>query len=320
MGRYVARRLLWMVVSLLLVSALTFAIFYLLPAGDPAQLRVGPRATPATIAAVREQLHLNDSKPTQFGNYMTGLFLHFDLGKSFENDTSVRSEIVSRLPATISLAVGAAILWMAIALPVGIVSAIKRRSVFDRVAMGTSLMAVSAPVYWLGLMVLYLFAQDVGRFKLLPGIDSYTPLTEDPVAWLKSLILPWIVLAASFAAIYARLLRGSLLDVMSEDYIRTARAKGLRERTVIVKHGVRSAITPVVTVLGVDLGILLGGAVLTETVFNIPGIGRLAYDAIQKRDLPTVQGVVLVAAIFVIVMNLVVDVVYSLLDPRVSYS
>ena len=236
------------------------------------------------------------------------------------NDTSVRSEISSRLPATISLALGAAVLWMAIALPVGIVSAIKRRSLFDRLAMGTSLVAVSAPVYWLGLVLLYLFAQDLGKVKLLPGVDSYTPLTDDPLAWFNSLILPWIVLAASFAAIYARLLRGSLLDVMSEDYIRTARAKGLRERTVIMKHGVRSAITPVVTVLGVDLGILLGGAVLTETVFNIPGIGRLAYDAIQTRDLPTVQGVVLVAAFFVIVMNLVVDIAYSFVDPRVTYS
>ena len=320
MGRYIVRRLLWMVVSLVVVSVLTFAIFYLLPSGDPAQLRAGPRASPATIAAVRDQLHLNDSKPAQFGHYMERLFLHLDLGKSFQNGTSVRSEIASRLPATISLAVGAAVLWMAIALPVGVVSAVKRRSAFDRLAMGTSLVAVSAPVYWLGLIMLYLFASDVGRFKLLPGADSYTPLTDDPLAWFKSLILPWIVLAASFAAIYARLLRGSLLDVMSEDYIRTARAKGLPERTVIGRHGVRSAITPVVTVLGVDLGILLGGAVLTETVFNIPGIGRLAYEAIQTRDLPTVQGVVLVAAFFVVAMNLVVDVVYSFLDPRVSYS
>jgi peptide/nickel transport system permease protein len=300
MARYIVRRLLWMVVLLVLVSALTFVIFYLLPAGDPAQLRAGPRATPATIEAVREQLHLNDSKLTQFGHYMGRVFLHFDLGKSFENNTSVLGEIRSRLPATISLAVGAAIVWLLIAFPVGIVSAVKRRSVFDRMAMGTSLVAVSAPVYWLGLIFLYLFAQDVGKFK--------------------SLIMPWIVLAASFAAIYARLLRGSLLDVMSEDYIRTARAKGLSERRVVVKHGVRSAVTPVVTVLGVDLGILLGGAVLTETVFNIPGIGRLSYDAIQTRDLPTVQGVVLFAAFFVIVMNLIVDLVYAFLDPRVTYS
>jgi peptide/nickel transport system permease protein len=320
MGRYIVRRLLWMIVLLVLVSALTFVIFYLLPSGDPAQLRAGPRATPATIQAVREQLHLNDSKLTQFTEYMKGVFLHFDLGKSFENDTSVKSEITSRLPATISLALGAAVLWLAIALPVGIVSAIKRRSIFDRAAMGLSLVAVSAPVYWLGLVFLYLFASDVGKVKVLPGVGSYTPLSEDPLAWFKSLILPWIVLAASFAAIYARLLRGSLLDVMSEDYIRTARAKGLRERRVIMKHGVRSAITPVVTVLGVDLGILLGGAVLTETVFNIPGIGRLAYDAIQTRDLPTVQGVVLFAAFFVILMNLLVDIAYAFLDPRVSYS
>ena len=320
MGRYIVRRLLWMIVLLALVSALTFVIFYVLPSGDPAQLRAGPRATPATIQAVREQLHLNDSKLTQFTHYMKGVLFHFDLGKSFENDTSVKSEITSRLPATISLAVGAAVLWLAIALPVGIVSAIKRRSIFDRAAMGLSLVAVSAPVYWLGLVFMYLFASDVGKVKLLPGVGSYTPLSEDPVAWFKSLIMPWIVLAASFAAIYARLLRGSLLDVMSEDYIRTARAKGLRERRVIMKHGVRSAITPVVTVLGAAEQDPEVDAVLTETVFNIPGIGRLAYDAIQTRDLPTVQGVVLFAAFFVILMNLVVDIAYAFLDPRVSYS
>jgi len=319
MGRYIVRRLLWMIVLLVLVSALTFVIFYLLPSGDPAQLRAGPRATPATIQAVREQLHLDDSKPTQFWHYMKGVFLHFDLGRSFENDTSVKSEITSRLPATISLALGAAVVWLAIALPVGIVSAIKRRSIFDRAAMGLSLVAVSAPVYWLGLVFLYLFAEDVGKVKLLPGVGSYTPLSEDPVAWFKSLVLPWTVLAASFAAIYARLLRGSLLDVMSEDYIRTARAKGLSERRVVMRHGVRSAITPVLTVLGLDIGILMGGAILTETVFNIDGVGRLAFDAIQRGDLSTIQGTTLVLAFAVAMMSLLVDILYAFLDPRVRY-
>ncbi|MEA2457312.1 MAG: peptide/nickel transport system permease protein [Thermoleophilaceae bacterium] len=319
MIRYIIRRLLWGILLLFAVSAITFVIFFILPSGDPAQLRAGPRAGPDLIAAVREQLHLNDSKPEQFVRYMKGIFLHFDFGKSYQNDTSIKDDIFSRLPATISLAAGAVVLWLALAFPIGIISAIRQRSLLDRLTMGGSLVAISAPVYWLGLVALYLFADDVGKFKIFPGIDSYVPLTQDPVKWFTSLLLPWIVLAASFAAIYARLLRGNLIDTMSEDYIRTARAKGLKERRVVIRHGVRSAVTPVVTILGLDLGILLGGAILTESVFNIPGIGRYSYDAIQRLDLPKIQGTVLIAAFFIIALNLLVDIAYAFLDPRVTY-
>jgi peptide/nickel transport system permease protein len=188
--------------------------------------------------------------------------------------------------------------------------------------MGSALVAISAPVYWLGLVSLYLFSKDLGKFPLFEGQGAYPQtgnLLTNPGEVIPALIMPWFVLAASFAAIYARFLRGNLLETMSEDYIRTARAKGLRERVVVFKHGVRSAITPIVTILGLDLGILLGGAILTETVFNIPGIGRLAYDAIQKTDLPTVQGTVLMGAFFIIFLNLIVDIVYAFLDPRVRY-
>jgi peptide/nickel transport system permease protein len=320
MLRYIIRRLLWAVVLLVLVSALTFVIFFVLPSGDPAVQRAGPKAGPDLIAAVREQLHLNDSKPSQFFRYMKGVFLHFDFGKSFQNNTNVRDDIISRLPATISLSLGAVVVWLAVAFPVGIISAIRRRSWLDRLTMGGSLVAISAPVYWLGLVALYLFADDVGKYKIFPGIGSYVPLTDDPVKWFTSLILPWLVLAASFAAVYARLLRGNLIDTMSEDYIRTARAKGLGERRVVMRHGVRSAVTPVVTILGLDLGILLGGAILTESVFNIPGIGRYSYDAIQRLDLPKIQGTVLFAAFFIILLNLVVDIAYAFLDPRVKYA
>jgi len=191
---------------------------------------------------------------------------------------------------------------------------------FDRVAMGGALVGISAPVYWLGLLSLYLFANDIGVFKIFPGSGSYVPLSQDPVKWFTSLILPWFVLAASFAAFYARLLRGNLIEVMSEDYIRTARAKGLRERRVVLRHGIRSAITPIVTAAGLDIGILLGGAILTESVFNIPGIGRLAYDSIQQSDLPMIQGTVLLGAFFIVMMNLVVDIAYAFIDPRVRYS
>ena len=320
MIRYIIRRLLWGLVLIVAVSAITFVIFYVLPSGDPAVQRAGPKAGPSLIKAVREQLHLNDSLPSQFGRYMKGVFTKFDLGHSFQNDTNVRDDIFSRLPATISLTVGAVVIWLSIAFPIGIISAIKRRSLLDRFTMGASLVAISAPVYWLGLVALYLFADDVGRWKVFPGINSYVPLTQDPGQWFGSLLMPWFVLAASFAAIYARLLRGNLIDVMSEDYIRTARAKGLGERRVIVRHGVRSAVTPVVTILGLDIGILLGGAILTESVFNIPGIGRYSYDAIQRLDLPKIQGTVLFAAFFIIMLNLLVDIAYAFLDPRVTYA
>jgi len=317
--RYIIRRLLWGIVLLVAVSALTFVIFFVLPSGDPAQLRAGPRAGPDLIASVRHTLHLDESKPHQFVRYMGRVFLHFDLGESFQNQYSVKKQIFSRLPATISLTLGAVVVWLAVAFPVGIISAIKRRSFLDRLTMGGSLVAISAPVYWLGLVSLYLFANDVGKVKIFPGIGSYVPISQDPAKWFSSLILPWVVLAASFAAIYARLLRGNLIDTMSEDYIRTARAKGLPERRVVMRHGVRSAVTPIVTILGLDVGILLGGAILTESVFNIPGIGRLSYDAINQQDLPVVQGTVLFAAFFIIVLNIVVDVAYAFLDPRVTY-
>jgi peptide/nickel transport system permease protein len=308
------------IVLLFLVSAITFVIFFALPSADPAQLRAGRQPNPQLVEAIRHKLGLDKSLPVQYYRYMKGLVLHFDFGYSYQNNISVKQQIFDRLPATASLAVGAAVVWLVIGISVGTISAIKRRSLFDRVAMGGALVGISAPVYWLGLLSLYLFANDIGKIKIFPGSGSYVPLSEDPTKWFTSLILPWFVLAASFAAFYARLLRGNLIEVMSEDYIRTARAKGLRERRVVLRHGIRSAITPIVTAAGLDIGILLGGAILTESVFNIPGIGRLAYDSIQQSDLPMIQGTVLLGAFFIVMMNLVVDVAYAFIDPRVRYS
>jgi len=321
MARYIVRRLLGMVLLLILVSAVTFVIFNVFPSTDPAALRAGRQPTPEVIEAIRRDLGLDRPKIVQFGDYIWDVFAHQDFGKSYVANVEVLSQIRENLPATISLTIGGVLVWLTFGLSVGIISAVKHRSILDRATIGLSLIAISAPVYWLGLVALYLFAPDFGVFGLgfLGGQGSYVPFSEDPLKWAQSLILPWCVLATAFAAVYARLLRGSLLDVMGEDYIRTARAKGLAERSVILKHGVRSAITPVVTVLGLDIGILLGGAILTESVFNIPGIGRLAYDAITRGDLPIVQGTVLFGAFFIIIMNLIVDVLYAFLDPRVRY-
>ena len=320
MATYIVRRILWGIVMLLLVSAITFVFFNVFPSADPAQLRAGRNASPAIIHYIRHELGLDKSVPVQFFNYMKNIFLHFNFGYSFYTGASVLSLIKDRLPATISLAVGAAVIWLMMGIPVGILSAIRRGSIMDRAAMGVALVFVSMPVFWLGLVVLFLFANDIGRFHGLPWANTYVGLTADPWHWFTSLIMPWFVLAATSAAVYSRVLRGSLIEAMGEDYIRTARAKGLRERRVIFRHGVRSAITPVVTIFGLDLGALLGGAVITETVFNIPGIGRLNLDAINHSDFPIVQGTVILATLFIVVANIVVDIAYAYLDPRVRYT
>jgi peptide/nickel transport system permease protein len=320
-ARYIGRRLVGAFVLLLVVSALTFLFFNVLPSTDPAALRAGRQPTPELIAAIRQDLGLDRPVYVQFGDYMLDVFTPFEFGRSDQQNQPVLNLILDRLPTTIYLALGAVIIWLAIGLSVGVLAAVKHRSLFDRLSIGLSLVAISAPVYWLGLVTLYLFAPDFGLIPLpfVGGQGSYTAPSEDLGAFVQSLILPWLVLSTAFAAIYARVLRGSLLDVVNEDYIRTARAKGLSERRVILKHGVRSAITPVVTLLGLDLGILLGGAILTETVFNIPGLGRLAYAAIVRGDLPIIQGTVLFGAFFIVICNLIVDIVYAFLDPRVRY-
>jgi peptide/nickel transport system permease protein len=320
MLRYIIRRLLWVIVLLFVVSAVTFIIFYALPSADPAVLRAGRSPNPALIAAIRKSLGLNKPIYVQYWRYIKGIIFHFNFGYSYQFSEPVKTMIFQRLPATISLTVGAVVIWVLVSIPIGIISAVRSRSVMDRTAMGGALLAISAPSYWLGLVALYLFANDIGIVKIFDGAGTYVGLTSDPGRWFGSLILPWIVLAAAFAAFYSRLLRSNLIETMSEDYIRTARAKGLTERRVVLRHGVRSAITPVVTALGIDIGTLLGGAVLIEYVFNIPGVGRLAYDGIQNADLPVIQGTVLFGAFFIVIANLVVDIAYAFLDPRVRYT
>jgi peptide/nickel transport system permease protein len=319
MTTYIIRRLLWVIVLLFLVSLMTFVIFYLLPSADPALLRAGRQPNPQLVEQIRHSLGLDKPWYEQYVHYMGRLFLHWDFGYSFQNNIPVKQQIFDRLPATASLTIGAAVVWLVFGIAVGTVSAVKSRSLFDRVAMTGALVGISAPVYWLGLVSLYLFANDIGKVKLFPGSGTYVPISQDPSKWLTSLLMPWFVLAASYAAFYARLLRSNLVEVMGEDYIRTARAKGLTERRVVLRHGIRSAITPIVTAAGLDIGLLLGGAVLIEAVFNIPGIGRLAFESIQNSDLPMIQGTVLLGAFFIVIMNLLVDVAYAFVDPRVRY-
>jgi peptide/nickel transport system permease protein len=319
MSGYIVRRLLWGLLLLVIVCALTFIIFRVIPTGNPALRRAGRDPQPKEIKEIERVLGLGKPLPVQFWEYIKGIVLHFNLGYSYYSDAPVKSLISERLPATFSLMVGAAAMWLIGGLSVGIVSALKQRSIFDRGAMGTALALISAPEFWLGLVLLFLFSSDIGKFKIFPGAGSYVGITSDPWKWFTSLLMPWFVLASGSAAIYARLMRGSLIETMSEDYIRTARAKGLPERSV-VRQGVRAAINPIVTLFGLEVGVLLGGAIIVEDVFNIPGIGRLSYQAIVSSDFSVVQGTVLVAAMFIIVANIVVDIVYAYLDPRVRYS
>ena len=323
MLQYIARRLLWVVFLLFLITLITFVVFTVLPAGDPAALRAGRQPSPELLASIREQLGLDQPKWRQFLDYLAAI-LPFaggdgvNFGFSYQNNAEVLPQIFDRLPTTMVLAGGGVVLWLLVGIPIGIVSAVKSGSRLDRVLMGLALIAISAPVYFLGLAGLFLFADDIGRFPIFPGNSAYTN-AQGFFDKFTAMILPWSVLAAAFAAIYARFLRGGLIDVMNEDYIRTARAKGLSERRVVARHGLRAAMTPIVTLLGLDIGLLLGGAILTETVFNIQGIGRFAYEAIVRSDLPVIQGTVLFGAFFIVLMSLLVDIAYAFLDPRVRY-
>jgi peptide/nickel transport system permease protein len=294
-----------------------------LPAGDPARRAAGRQTTPQNIEAARRAFGLDQPLYVQYARFAKGLvpwpglFLNEDVYFSYTNFIPVKEEIFARLPVTITLAVGAAVTWLFIGIPIGIISAVRRGSVWDRGAMVFALIGVSAPVFWLAYLFLYIF-----WFKLewapSSGIPIGTSVTE-AVAQGR-FILPWVVLALAFAAFYARMVRGNLIETMGEDYIRTARAKGLSEKRVIYRHGLRAALTPVVTMFGLDLATLLGGAFITETVFNLPGVGQYAVRSIYNQDFPSVMGVTILAAFFVALANLVVDIAYAFLDPRVRYT
>jgi len=330
---FIIRRLVTTVFLLILVSMITFAIFFLVPrlAGQTAyQLAaqyVGRNPVPSEIRAVEVKLGLNDPLYLQYGRYLKGIVfgVHYSngtdvsycpfpcFGYSFRNQQPVWPQLISDAPVTLSLAIGAAVLWLTGGVAIGVLSALRRGTFFDRFSMGVALLGVSLPIFFTGLILLELFSY---KWPIFPNVQ-FVPLTQNPYLWARNLVLPWICLAFLSAALYARLTRAGMLETMSEDYIRTARAKGLRERKVIFKHGLRAALTPIVTIFGMDLGLLLGGAIITECTFSLHGLGLFTIEAVQNQDLPEILGVTMLAAFFIVVANLVVDILYAVVDPRV---
>ena len=307
------RRLFWSLIVLVIVSGVTFTIFFAVPA-NPAELIAGKYASKETIASIEKKLGLDQPKPVQFAKFLWRA-ARGDWGFSYTSQQDVLDAIKQAFPRTLSLTVGAVFVWLLIGVPVGVLSALKPRSLWDRTAMIFALIGISAPAYWLGLMFLKVFADLLGWFPL----GDYAEIGQAGfLAWAHHLVLPWVTLALLYAGWYARMTRAEVLHVSRMDYIRTARAKGLSPGAVVWKHVLRNALLPIVTMLGMDVAYLFGGAVLTETVFGIPGIGGLAWRAIRQRDLPMVMGTVLFAAIFIVLANLLVDVAYRSLDPRIK--
>ncbi|WP_345436638.1 ABC transporter permease [Actinoallomurus vinaceus] len=337
MVTFLIRRLIAAIALLVIVSMVTFAIFFLVPrltgasTADLASRYVGKSAGPQAIHEVEVRLGLNKPLAIQYWNFVKGIVVgaHYDFGPSkvycgppcfgysFINQTPVWPDLLDRAPVTLWLAAGAAIIWLLFGVTTGVVSALKRGSAVDRLSMGLALAGVSLPIFFTGLLSLAIFRDKLGWF---PNAGTYVGFTQNPIQWASALVLPWVTLAFLQAALYARLTRAGMLETMGEDYIRTARAKGLPERTVIVRHALRATLTPVLTVFGLDLGILLGGAVLTESTFSLPGLGKFAIESINNNDLPRVLGVVMLGAFFIVLANLIVDILYAVIDPRVRLS
>ena len=321
MAFYIARRLVWTIGVVACVLAISFAVFYLLPAGDPALRFAGKSPTDAQLAQIHKRLGLDRPWYVQFGKFSKDFavgdkFGWPGLGYTYAGQTSVKSLIIERAPRTLWLIAGAAILWLIVGVTVGVISAVRRRTIVDRMAMSFALVGISTPVFWLGLMALYIFWRRLGW----AAGTGYVSPSDSPTGFISHMLLPWIVLAMLYAAFYARMTRNNLLETLGEDYIRTARAKGLPERTVIFKHGLRASLTPIVTMFGLDIALLVGGAIITESVFNIQGLGYLAINSALQQDLPIVIGVVLLTSVAVAFANLIVDILYAFIDPRVRYA
>ncbi|HEY2669576.1 MAG TPA: ABC transporter permease [Rugosimonospora sp.] len=326
-ARFIAGRLLSMVLVLLIVSALTYLVFFLLPS-DPAQLSCGKPCTPQNLAIARSFMGYDEPVWRQYLAFLEGIVrgrsygtgpaaIHCAapcFGYSFQLAAPVTQLILSRIPVTFSIAIGAAVLWLLLGVAAGVSSAVKRGTLVDRAAMALAVGGVSAPAYLVGLLAILLFGFTL---NMVP-VNGYVALTENPVQWAWHLVLPWCVLAVMSAAVYARLTRAQMLDVLGEDYIRTARAKGLREWRIVGRHGLRNVLIPVVTLFGLDLGQLLGGAVITERVFSMQGLGALLIDAVGNLDLPLIVGITLFSAFLIILANAAVDLLYGAIDPRAT--
>jgi peptide/nickel transport system permease protein len=316
MGAFIIRRALGAVLVLAAVSFLTFCIFIVIPGGDPAERMAGKNATDENIANIRETWGFDQPFYVQYGMMMRKVFTG-DL-ISYTTQQDVLAEIKRGLPATISLAVGAAIIWLFFGVLVGVISAVTAGKLSDRLITILALIGISMPVFWLGILArYYLGPENLGIFP----DGGYVPLTENPAEWFYHLILPWFVLAVLFIGFYGRVLRSNILDSINEDYVRTARAKGLNPRRVMMKHVLRNSLIPIVTLFALDFaGVIGGGAILTETVFDLQGVGQYAARSVRTLDLPPIMAVTLLGAFFIVLFNALVDFLYAYLDPRIRPS
>lgn len=315
MGRFVVRRVSQMVLVLFAVSILTFLIFNVIPNGDPAARMAGKTPTETQIEAIRKEWDFDRPVFVQYATTMRKVLTGDAI--SYFTQLNVREEIVKGVPRTLSLAIGAAIIWMVVGVAFGLISAIRAGRTSDRVLTVLALVGVSVPVFWLGALMNYYLGFKAGIF---PN-GGYVALTEDPLDWAYHLVMPWSALALLFIGIYSRVLRAGVLDAMAEDYVRTARAKGLSERQVLLRHVLRNTMVPIVTLWGLDFGLVVGGgAILTETVFDLQGVGQYAADSIAQLDVPPVLAVTLFGAFFIVLLNTLVDIVYAALDPRIRLS
>jgi peptide/nickel transport system permease protein len=312
---YIIRRLLLMIPVALLVTVGIFVVIRIAP-GDPVLTYAGEDKDPATIAAVRTSLGLDQPLPIQYAAWMSRA-VQGDLGRSFQTKQRVLEAIGERLPVTLELGLAAILISVSVALLVGILSAVRRNSILDLLTTSITLAGVSFPNFYLGLLLILLFAYIVPGQLFPPG--GFVPFSKDPGQNLRYLVLPAITVATASLAVNLRQVRSSLLDVFGQDYVRTARAKGLHERAVITRHALKNALIPVVTIIGIQVGAIIEGAIITETIFFIPGIGRLAVQAIPSQDYPVVQGVVLISALSFMLSTLAVDILYAFLDPRISF-
>jgi peptide/nickel transport system permease protein len=320
MTLFLIRRIFWAIFLFFVATIITYLIFWVIPS-DPAALAAGKSATPADIARVRHFLHLDEPIWQQYLRFVWQLVRHGSLGQSFVNRQSVDSIIGKDAPVTASLVFGGAILWLSLSIPIGILSALRPRSIMDRFTMLFVLVGISAHPVWIGLIFSYVFGYKLGLTPIAGYCNFFTGTVgaqcDGPVNWAYHLVLPWCSFMILYAALYVRLVRANVMETMNEDYVRTARAKGATQRRVMTQHVLRNSMLPVVTILGMDLGLALGGAIFTEGIFNLPGLGHEIVSAYARADLPLITGIVVFSTICVIVFNLLIDVTYGFLDPRI---